>query len=114
MRHLICMSSAMKPLFTCVESYADCIWDSKNPPPNVEYGPFFTECTIGGMMYVDNMLKLWLWAQQREDFSGHSLFQQDGASPHYHLDMREFLPGSWIGCGGTDTLVTKIPARITI
>ena len=46
------------------------------------------------------MLKLWLMPQLQEDIVDF-IFQQEGAPPHYHLDVRAQLnaifPGRWIG-----------------
>jgi hypothetical protein len=85
-------------------------WGSENPHANVEfvsdlskvnvlcalskamfYGPFFfAEVTVTGITYLD-MFEEWLWPQLQEDCPGLSLFQQDGAPPHFHLTVRAFL-----------------------
>jgi hypothetical protein len=51
------------------------------------YGPFFfAEGTVTGQSYLD-MSQLWLMPQMQED-SKDFLFQQDGAEPHFHIDVR--------------------------
>lgn len=69
------------------------------------YGPFFfTEKTVTGCTYLD-MIEQWLFPQLQED-SNNFLFQQDGAPPHYHTDVRAFLndklPQRWLGRAGND------------
>jgi len=64
------------------------------------YGPFFfAEPTVTGINYLD-MLQLWLIPQLQEEIVDF-ISQQDGAPPHYHLDVRAHLnanlPGRWIG-----------------
>jgi hypothetical protein len=65
------------------------------------YGPFFTETTITGTVYLD-MFKHFLIPQLDEnDQEGRVHFQQDGAPPHYLGEMHEYLnirfPGRWTG-----------------
>ena len=64
------------------------------------YGPFF----FNGATYLD-MLQIWLMPQlneQQDDF----VFQQDGAPPHWHTDVRDYLdevlPHPWIGRATAD------------
>lgn len=70
------------------------------------YGPFFFFCenTVTGTSYLD-MLNLWLFPQLNND-SDNFVFQQDGAPPHWKLDVREYLnhelPHRWIGRVGAD------------
>jgi len=64
------------------------------------YGPFFfVETTVTSINYLD-MLQLWLMPQLEEDGEDF-IFQQDGALPHFHFDVRAHLnanlPGHWIG-----------------
>lgn len=71
------------------------------------YGPFFfAERTVSGIAYLD-MLEQWLFPQLMED-SQDFIFQQDGAPPHWHLDVRQFLnrslPQRWIGRSGNEDL----------
>ena len=66
------------------------------------YGPFFfAERTVTGITYLD-MLQQWLFPQIMED-SQDFIFQQDGAPPHWHLHVRDYLneslPHRWIGRG---------------
>lgn len=67
------------------------------------YGPFFfCEKTVTGHVYLD-MLENWLMPQLETD-SADFIFQQDGAPPHFHHDVRHFLnrrlENRWIGRGG--------------
>jgi hypothetical protein len=54
------------------------------------YGPFsFDENTVTGVTYLA-MLQNWLLPQIDADSEGF-IFQQDGAPPHWHRDVRRFL-----------------------
>jgi hypothetical protein len=54
------------------------------------YGPsFFDEKTVTGVTYLA-MLQNWILPQINED-SEDFTFQQDGAPPHWHRDVRRFL-----------------------
>jgi hypothetical protein len=60
---------------------------------------FFAEPIITGISYL-GILQLWLLPrlqEERQDFS----FEQDGAPPHFHFDVRAHLcanlPSRWIG-----------------
>jgi hypothetical protein len=69
------------------------------------YGPFFfTETTITGISYLD-MLQQWLLPQLEEDSPGF-IFQQDGAPPQFHNEVRselnDRLSNRWIGRAGPD------------
>lgn len=71
------------------------------------YGPFFfAENTVQGPAYLD-MLEAWLFPQLKEAMNGF-IFQQDGAPPHWHRDVRNFLntvlPHRWIGRSGPQDL----------
>lgn len=71
------------------------------------YGPFFfNENTVNGRSYLE-MLQTWLFPQLNND-SDDYIFQQDGAPPHWHLDVRRFLnetlPNRWIGRNGSNDL----------
>ena len=73
-------------------------------------GPFFfAENTVTGVMYLA-MLQNWLLPQMSED-SEDIIFQQDGAPPHWHRDVRRFLndalPERWIGNVGKEDLVLQ-------
>ena len=64
------------------------------------YGPFFfSEQTVTGKAFLD-MLTEWLLPQLNED-SADFILQMDGAPPHFHLRVREFLnqhlSQRWIG-----------------
>lgn len=65
------------------------------------FGPFFfVENTINGNIYLD-VLQNWLMPQLTAEMEQGFIFQQDGAPPHWHMDVRgylnQFLPGRWIG-----------------
>ena len=100
------------------------IWGTENPKSVVEvareypkvnvfctvstfkvYGPFyFSEQTVTGIAFLD-MLTEWLLPQLNEDTADFVL-QMDGAPPHFHRHVREFLnqhlPQRWIGHGNSD------------
>lgn len=79
------------------------------------YGPFFfVENTVTGITYLD-MLENYLFPQLETD-SNDFIYQQDGAPPHWHLEVREFLnqriPGRWIGrTGQNDAALHYWPPR---
>jgi hypothetical protein len=64
------------------------------------HGPFFTETTITGNVYLD-MLQHLVPQLDEDDQDGRIHFQQDGAPPPCLGEMREYLntrfPGRWIG-----------------
>jgi len=69
------------------------------------YGPFFfSEQTVMGIAFLD-MLTEWLLPQMNED-SADFILQMDGAPPHFHRHVREFLNQHlrqrWIGRGTDD------------
>jgi hypothetical protein len=64
------------------------------------YRPFFfAGKSVNGFAYLD-MLQLWLLPQLQED-SDNFILQQDGAPPHFHLEvchhLNTTLPQRWIG-----------------
>ena len=85
------------------------IWELQNPEEALEherdslkvnvfcalsqtrvYGPFFfAENTVTGVPHLA-MLQNWLLPQMSED-SDDFIFQRDGAPPHWHWDVRNFL-----------------------
>ena len=79
------------------------------------YRPFFfAESTVSGINYLD-MLQLWLMPQLQED-SEDFIFQQDGAPPHFHFDVRAHLSanllGRWIGrASHNDSPLLPYPPR---
>lgn len=79
------------------------------------YGPFFfMDKTVTGISYLD-MLQLWLFPQLKED-SNNFVFQQDGAPPHWHAEVRSYLnnevPRRWIGrCADQDLALFAWPPR---
>ena len=73
----------------------------------------FEDQTVTGQRYLD-MLRNWLIPQLTE--VGDYLFQQDGAPPHWHLAVCNFLnerlPNRWIGrAGQSDQVFFKWPPR---
>ena len=75
-------------------------------------GPFFFNETVNGESYL-KLLQEFVRPQIKEMFGDdHDIyFQQDGAPPHYHLDVRAYLdavfPDTWIGRRGP----TEYPSR---
>ncbi|KAK8386317.1 hypothetical protein O3P69_010768 [Scylla paramamosain] len=67
--------------------------------------PFFFNETVNGESYL-NLLQEFVGPQITEMFGEDSdiYFQQDGAPPHYHRDVRAYLdavfPDTWIGRRG--------------
>jgi hypothetical protein len=78
------------------------------------FGPFFfAEKSVTGQVYL-KMLQNWLMPQlaEEEEF----IFQQDGAPPHWHMGVREYLngnlPGRWIGrASAADNIFCTWPPR---
>jgi len=75
---------------------------------------FFAENTVTGVTYLA-MLQNWLLPQMSED-SEDFIFQQDGAPPHWHRDVRRFLndslPQRCIGRVGKEDLALQFwPSR---
>nr|CAH7733329.1 unnamed protein product [Callosobruchus chinensis] len=71
------------------------------------FGPFFSaEKTVAGIVYA-GMLSEWLMPQLEEKVPN-LVFQQDGAPPHWHNSVREYLnehlPRRWIGRAGVNDL----------
>ena len=67
-------------------------------------GPFFFEGTVTGQVYLDMLRTSILPAIHTVFGNDRFYFQQDGAPPHFHLDVRDYLdenfPGQWIGRRG--------------
>jgi hypothetical protein len=66
------------------------------------YGPiFFMEKTITRTVYLDMLQQFLIPQLDKGNQEGRIHFKQDGASPHYHEEVREYLntrfPGRWIG-----------------
>ena len=54
-------------------------------------GPFFFEGTVTGLHYL-NMLQEFAMPRLQEQFGDAEFyFQQDGAPPHFHRDVRAYL-----------------------
>jgi hypothetical protein len=65
------------------------------------YGPFgFLEDTVMGTSYLE-MLQIWFFPRLQKDEPEDSVMQQNGAPPHFHLDVRrwlnDILPHQWMG-----------------
>ena len=111
------------------------IWGTQNPHATLEiernspkvnvfcavtersvYGPFFFEGpSITGQTYLE-MLQTWLLPRLQAGEGNDYIFQQDGAPPHWSLNVREFLntnlPNRWIGrAGQDDNVFCKWPPR---
>ena len=74
-------------------------------------GPFFFDQTVTGDVYL-NLLQESVGPRVEEIFGDEEIyFQQDGAPPHYHRDVRAYLeatfPNRWIGRRGS----VDFPAR---
>lgn len=74
-------------------------------------GPFFIEGNLTSVIYLD-LLQTQIVPAIAAIFPGDDLpvadgvwFQQDGAPPHYGVDVRQYLsevfPGRWIGRRGS-------------
>lgn len=73
------------------------------------YGPFFfCEDTVMGASYLE-MLQIWLFPRMQEDEPEDFIMQQDGAPPHFRLDVHrwvnDILPHRWIGRGAHEDLM---------
>jgi len=68
-------------------------------------GPFFFEGTVTGEAYLEMLRSSILPAIHALNENSEVFYQQDGAPPHYHLDvwaiLDENLQGHWIGRRGT-------------
>ena len=65
------------------------------------FGPFFfAEDSVTGKVCLD-MLENWLMPQLTDEEVQVYIYQQDGAPPHWHKEVRgylnEHLPGRWVG-----------------
>ena len=98
------------------------IWDSENPYDTCELGRdssklnvwcgimhdkiigplFFAEKSITAQIYLDNLTEY--LSPQLEQYQPQVIFQQDGAPPHWGLEVCQFLnetfPDRWIGRDG--------------
>ena len=129
--------SVMRRRFMCgkVNRHNVRIWGTENPHATMEhvrdspkmnmfcavssckvYGPiFFAEQLVTGINYLD-MLQLWLMPQLQEA-SEDFIFQQDGAPPHFHFDVRAQLianlPGRWIGRASHNDSSSSLASTVT-
>ena len=76
-------------------------------------GPLFFQSIITGQVYLD-MLRTSILPAIRTLFgNGRFYFQQDGAPPHFHRDVRAYLdenlPGQWIGRRGAVEFPPRSP-----
>ena len=70
---------------------------------NCIIGPFFfSESTVDSAVYLDMLQEFAV--PQLEHLQPDVIFQQDGAPPHWSLNVRQFLdekfPGRWVGRDG--------------
>ncbi len=75
-------------------------------------GPYFFENeNVTGSTYK-RMLRYFLFPKL-QNYSENMIFQQDGAPPHYSLEVREYidrkLPNQWIGRGGPISWPSRSP-----
>ena len=74
-------------------------------------GPFFFEGTVTGLNYLDMLQEFAMPCFQEQFGDAEFYFQQDGALPHFHRDVRgcldENLQNRWIGRRGA----VEFPAR---
>ena len=72
------------------------------------YGPFFFEGMVNSEAYLA-MLQNWLMELLFEGERADFIFQQDGAPPHWNLNVRRYLNttlhNKWIGRAGNDDFV---------
>ncbi|GFV52727.1 uncharacterized protein TNCV_2873981 [Trichonephila clavipes] len=109
----------MNQRFTSLDIHNARIWSLENPNQVLElqrespklnvfcstsrqkvYGPFLCrEPTVAGSAYLDT-LQLWLFPQSKESEPDNFIWQEDGAPPHWHLSVRDWLnitvPNQWI------------------
>jgi len=75
----------------------------------------FSVKTMTGTSYLE-MLQTWLFPRLQKDEPEDFIMQQDGAPPHFRLDVRRWLndvlPHRWIGRGAREDLMfCPWPAR---
>ena len=69
------------------------------------FGPyFFEDSTVDGDNYLEMLKSYFFPTLQKKRLTKQIIFQQDGAPPHYSLEVRNWLnekfPGKWIGRRG--------------
>lgn len=83
-------------------------------PAGVNQGPVLEPCTVNAERYLDMLQNFFLPEWQRLPQPHTWRFQQDGAPPHYSLQVRDFLDRNfgdrWIGRGVQETNLSW-PAR---
>jgi hypothetical protein len=108
MNKLVLGDEATYPLSGRVNRHNLRIWGSENPHESFQHerdspkfnvfaamsrgklhGPFFIEPTVTGVICLD-MLREWLMPQLQEDIQD-LIYQQDGAPPHCHNEVRSYL-----------------------
>ena len=83
------------------------------PPPRGTLGPYFKPCTVNSTRNLE-MLRNWFLPQWNAvPNAAQSRIMQDGAPPHFALDVRDFLNTTfgerWIGRGVEDTNLSWPP-----
>lgn len=76
-------------------------------------GPYLLRQTMNGDRYLE-MLRNYVWPVVSEwEGAERIIFMQDGAPPHFHLDVRAWLnatfPNKWIGRGGPQFWPARSP-----
>ena len=80
------------------------------------FGPFFfAKDNVTGKVYLD-MLENWLMPQLADEEVQGYIYQQEGAPPHWHKEVREYLnehlPGRWVGhAAATDNTFCTWPPQ---
>jgi len=81
-------------------------------------GPFFFDVTVTGEAYLEMLHSSILLAIRALYGNSDVFYQQDGATPHYHRDVRAFLDenlqGYWIGRRGTFESLPRSPDLTTL
>lgn len=123
-KQLLFSDEATFHLSGCVNRHNCRIWGSENPHETFQYerdtpkvnvwcalsrrgviGPyFFEEPTVTGATYLRMLTNFLVPHLRRHRMLRRTVFQQDGAPPHFALTVRAFLnntfPGGWIGREG--------------
>ena len=91
---------------------SECVWLGMTQSKVYETF-FFAEATVTGPVYLD-LLEQFPESQILTDgIVDTVVFQQDGASCHYAITVRDYLdrrfPARWFGRGGTQPLAARSP-----
>ena len=76
----------------------------------------YNETNITGIVYLDMLQEFLIPQLDEDDQEGRIHFQQDGATPHYLGEVREYLntrfPGRWIGRAAPRS--AALPMEVTL